>query len=258
MFQQKRKDRQIDRQTDIQTGIYIYIYIYIQINIQIDRQIDKQIYIYIIIYIYIYRQIDRYRETDRQTDSQIDRQIDIQMDGWMDEQIDRYIDGWMDGWMNRQIDIQMNGWMDGLMNRQIDRYLTFYVVNDEWSLHFQGETKCIATASNNSDSLLNTHSTDEDWTHLENKKLSEPGRQKLVDRSPVRRHKMQSYILSYYRLRKREPLIALHDNIPADLLPRWRKVRQSRATQPRYTDVPDSMTTSAVQSTFWDSDVLNC
>ena len=42
--------------------------------------------------------------------------------------------------------------------------------------------------------------------------------------------------------------------IPADLLPRWQKVRQSRATQPRCTDVPDWVTTSAVQPTFWDSD----
>ena len=32
------------------------------------------------------------------------------------------------------------------------------------------------------------------------------------------------------------------------------KVRQSRATQPRCTDVSDWMTTSAVQPTFWDSD----
>ena len=31
----------------------------------------------------------------------------------------------------------------------------------------------------------------------------------------------------------------LHNNVPADLLPKWQKVRQSRATQPRSTDVPD-------------------
>ena len=38
----------------------------------------------------------------------------------------------------------------------------------------------------------------------------EPGRQKLGRyRSPVSRHSIQSYILTYYRLRKREPLIAL-------------------------------------------------
>ena len=46
----------------------------------------------------------------------------------------------------------------------------------------------------------------------------------------------------------------LHDNVPADLLPRWQKVRQFRATQPRYTDVPDWVTTSAVKPTFWDND----
>ena len=34
----------------------------------------------------------------------------------------------------------------------------------------------------------------------------------------------------------------LHDNVPADLRPRWKKVRQSRATQPRCTVVPDFVT----------------
>ena len=41
----------------------------------------------------------------------------------------------------------------------------------------------------------------------------------------------------------------LHDNVPADLLPRGQTVRQSRVVQPRCTDVPDWVTTSAVQST---------
>ena len=35
----------------------------------------------------------------------------------------------------------------------------------------------------------------------------------------------------------------LHDNVPADLLPRWQKVHQSPATQPRCTDIPDWLTT---------------
>ena len=49
----------------------------------------------------------------------------------------------------------------------------------------------------------------------------------------------------------------LHDNVPADLLPRWQKVCQSCATQLRCTDVPDWVTISAVQPTFWDSDSFN-
>ena len=32
---------------------------------------------------------------------------------------------------------------------------------------YQSETKCIPTTSTNSDSLFNTHSTVEDWRHLE-------------------------------------------------------------------------------------------
>ena len=46
----------------------------------------------------------------------------------------------------------------------------------------------------------------------------------------------------------------LRDNVPADLLPRWQKVRQSRATQPRCTDVQIWVTNSAVEPNFWDSD----
>ena len=49
----------------------------------------------------------------------------------------------------------------------------------------------------------------------------------------------------------------LHDNDPADLLPRRHKVRQSRATQPRCIDVSDCMTTCAVQPNFWDSGSFN-
>ena len=49
----------------------------------------------------------------------------------------------------------------------------------------------------------------------------------------------------------------LHDNVPADLLPRWQKVRQSRATQSRCTNVRNWATTSAMQPTSWDSDSCN-
>ena len=48
------------------------------------------------------------------------------------------------------------------------------------------------------------------------------------------------------------PWVGLHDNIPADVLPRWHKILQYRATQPRCTDVRE--TTSAVQPTFWGDD----
>ena len=44
----------------------------------------------------------------------------------------------------------------------------------------------------------------------------------------------------------------LHDNIPADLLPSWQKVRQSREIELRCTGVPGWVTTYAVQPTFWD------
>ena len=39
-------------------------------------------------------------------------------------------------------------------------------------------------------------------------------------------------------------------------VPRWQKVRQSCAIQPRCIDVPDWVTTSAVQPTFQDSESL--
>ena len=45
---------------------------------------------------------------------------------------------------------------------------------------------------------------------MEKMKSNETERQKLyVGRSPESRHSMQSYILTYFRFRKREPLIAL-------------------------------------------------
>ena len=51
----------------------------------------------------------------------------------------------------------------------------------------------------------------------------------------------------------------LHDNVQADLLPRWQKVRQSRATlsPDALMYVPDWVSTSAVQPTFGDSDGFN-
>ena len=43
------------------------------------------------------------------------------------------------------------------------------------------------------------------WRNLEKMKLNEPGRQKLGRyRRLVSRHSIPSYILTYYRLRKRE------------------------------------------------------
>ena len=45
-----------------------------------------------------------------------------------------------------------------------------------------------------------------------------------------------------------KPRVELHDNVPADLLSRWQKVRQFRATQPRCTDDPDFATISAAQT----------
>ena len=54
-----------------------------------------------------------------------------------------------------------------------------------------------------------------------------------------------------YQQRQKQSRAGLHDNVSADLLPYWQKVRQSRATQPRYTDVPDWVkTTSAMQPAF--------
>ena len=54
-----------------------------------------------------------------------------------------------------------------------------------------------------------------------------------------------------------EPWVRLHDNVPANLLPRWQKFSQSHATPPRCTDVPDWVKTSAVQPTVWNSDSFN-
>ena len=58
------------------------------------------------------------------------------------------------------------------------------------------------------------------WTRtdiLEKMKLNEPGRQKLgryiLYISPVSRHSIQSYILTYYMLGKREPLGSHHGGL---------------------------------------------
>ena len=79
---------------------------------------------------------------------------------------------------------------------------------------YQGETKCIPTTTQGKTVIHNLiHNPPlRIWRKFGNlkKKFNEPGRQKVGRcRSPVRRHSMQSYIRTYYRLRKREPLIAL-------------------------------------------------
>ena len=55
-------------------------------------------------------------------------------------------------------------------------------------------------------------------------------------------------------IRTRTPSIqsraGLHDHVPADLLSRWQKVCQSRATQLRCTGIPDWVTTSACNPPF--------
>ena len=92
-------------------------------------------------------------------------------------------------------------------------------VNREGS--YQEKEYCIPTTSKNSDALLNTHFTIDDVDKL---KLNEPGRQKLGRHSsPVCRHSIQSYILTYYRLRKREPFIDLgfHEGGPSFLHPQY-------------------------------------
>ena len=89
----------------------------------------------------------------------------------------------------------------------MDRYLMFYVQSPAKGHNIRAKQNCFPTTSKNYDALLNTHFTIED---LEKLKLNEPGRQKLGRHSsPVSRHSIQSYMLTYYRLRKREPLIAL-------------------------------------------------
>ena len=45
--------------------------------------------------------------------------------------------------------------------------------------HIRATKKCIPTTSTHYDSLLNTHSTVEDWRNLRKMKLNEPERQKL-------------------------------------------------------------------------------
>ena len=92
--------------------------------------------------------------------------------------------------------------------RILDRYLMFY----EGS--YQGETKCIPTTSKILIHYLKHIPLLKIWRNLENMKLNELGRQKLGRyRSPVSIHDIQSYILTYYRLRKWEPLIAHQEDL---------------------------------------------
>ena len=93
------------------------------------------------------------------------------------------------------------------------QYLMFYTLSQPRGVITnirQGETKC--TPSLQVKILIHysfTHSTIKDWRNFEKMKLNELGRQSsrlYTGRSPVSRHSMQSYILTNYRLRKREPL----------------------------------------------------
>ena len=64
-----------------------------------------------------------------------------------------------------------------------------------------GSKKCLACCSK--------YTIIEDRRNLGEMKWNESGRQKLAVRSTVGRRSMQSYILTYYRLQKEEPLLAL-------------------------------------------------
>ena len=75
---------------------------------------------------------------------------------------------------------------------------------------YEVEIKYIHDSGNNVGFLLNTHFTVEEWNNLGKMQRNEPGRPKLGRyRNPVSKHSMQSYVLIYCRLRKREPLTAL-------------------------------------------------
>ena len=78
--------------------------------------------------------------------------------------------------------------------------MVFFYTQSAMKGYIRAKQNAEAYHKQNSDSLLKlkTHSTIED---LENMKLNEPGRQKLGRYgSPVSRHSIQSYILTYYRL----------------------------------------------------------
>ena len=76
---------------------------------------------------------------------------------------------------------------------------------------YEGEAKCIPTTSKILIHYLKHSPLLKTWMKFGGKmKLHELGRQKLGKYgSPVSRHSIQSYSLTYFRLRKREPLIAL-------------------------------------------------
>ena len=60
-----------------------------------------------------------------------------------------------------------------------------------------------------SDSLFNKHSTTEDWRKFGKIKLNQPGMQKVGRSKTGKQAQEANYTLTYYWLRKREPLIAL-------------------------------------------------
>ena len=92
------------------------------------------------------------------------------------------------------------------VERQIDKlYLMFYAQSTA-----KGETNCRPIPNTHTILIyyLKHHSTVEDLS--QKMKFNEPVRQKPGRyRSLVSRHSIQSYILTYHRLKKREPLIAL-------------------------------------------------
>ena len=66
------------------------------------------------------------------------------------------------------------------------RVLASLVQNNNREGSYQDETKCIPTTGQNSDSLLNTHSTVEDCGNVWKMKLNEPGRQNLGRQKPCK------------------------------------------------------------------------
>ena len=72
------------------------------------------------------------------------------------------------------------------------------------------------------------------------------------------RFKVRASLALHRRRPLTGPRAGLHDHVPAELLPRRQKVRQSRATQPICTALPDWVPTSPVQThLFCDSSRFN-
>ena len=63
----------------------------------------------------------------------------------------------------------------------------------------------------------------------------------------MKSHRCGKVTIKQGKASRQDTWAGLHDNVPADLLSRRQQVRQSRATQPRCTDVPHWVTTSALQ-----------